>query len=165
VALHEAALQLGDYLRERAGVRDLADFLERTGAPGTKRMIQEIIAAGQQREAYDAALQRHRPALQAAYRNCFEHTGIAALAYPTTALPAAPAEAETVVLNGAPVPVFAAYLRNVDPASNAGLPGLSLPIGATREGLPVGLALDAAPGADEQLLALGIECEKALRLA
>ena len=40
-----------------------------------------------------------------------------------------------------------------------GRPGLSLPIGLTRDGLPVGIELDAPSGRDHALLAIGLACE------
>lgn len=57
---------------------------------------------------------------------------------------------------------MSAYLRNTDPASNAGIPGLSLPAGLTGEGLPVGLELDGPLGSDRRLLAIGVAFEKVL---
>jgi mandelamide amidase len=39
------------------------------------------------------------------------------------------------------------------------LPGLSLPIGLTRDGLPVGIELDAPSGRDHALLAIGLAYE------
>jgi mandelamide amidase len=52
--------------------------------------------------------------------------------------------------------------RNIAPGSTAGIPGLVLPAGLTRERLPVGIELDAPEGDDRALLALGFACEKAL---
>lgn len=43
----------------------------------------------------------------------------------------------------------------------AGLPGLALPCAPSREGLPIGMQLIGAYGADDQLLALGSEFEAA----
>jgi mandelamide amidase len=55
-----------------------------------------------------------------------------------------------------------AYLRNTDPAGNAGIPGLSLPAGLTADGLPVGIEFDGLTGSDCRLLAIGIACEQVL---
>ena len=47
------------------------------------------------------------------------------------------------------------------PWTHAGLPTLVLPAGRSRGGLPMGLQLAARFGADEELLAWGIELEGA----
>jgi Asp-tRNA(Asn)/Glu-tRNA(Gln) amidotransferase A subunit family amidase len=68
-----------------------------------------------------------------------------------------------VSINGnAPIDEMSAYLRNTDPGSNAGIPGLSLPAGLTTEGLPVGLELDGPLGSDRRLLAIGVAFEQVL---
>jgi mandelamide amidase len=46
-------------------------------------------------------------------------------------------------------------VRNTGPSALAGLPGLSLPAGLTRQGLPVGVELDGPPDADSTLLSVG----------
>ena len=60
------------------------------------------------------------------------------------------------------MPTFPTYIRNTDPGSNAGIPGLSLPAGLTKSNLPVGLELDGPVGSDQRLLALGLAIETAL---
>ena len=51
------------------------------------------------------------------------------------------------------------YIRNTDPASNAALPGLSMPAGMTATGLPVGMEFDGPEGSDETILAIGMAVE------
>jgi mandelamide amidase len=112
---------------------------------------------------YRAALSRHRPALQAALENYFKQHDLAAMIFPTTPMPARPiGEDDTVDVNGERVPTFFTYIRNTDPASNAALPGLSLPIGLTRGGLPAGIELDAPSGQDARLLAIALAYEASL---
>ncbi|MNN04441.1 Mandelamide hydrolase [compost metagenome] len=46
-------------------------------------------------------------------------------------------------------------IRNADPASNAGMPGISLPAGLSQqEGLPVGIEIEGLPGSDVRLLSI-----------
>jgi indoleacetamide hydrolase len=56
---------------------------------------------------------------------------------------------------------FATYIQNTDPGSNAGIPGLQIPIalGAT-SALPVGMELDGPAGSDRRLLSIGLALEK-----
>jgi mandelamide amidase len=57
---------------------------------------------------------------------------------------------------------FGRLARNVDPGSNAGLPGLSVPASLSASGLPVGLEIDGLPGADRKILAIGLTLEAIL---
>jgi mandelamide amidase len=41
-----------------------------------------------------------------------------------------------------------------------GIPGMSIPVGLTADGLPVGLELDAPEGTDRNLLGLGLAIER-----
>jgi mandelamide amidase len=63
------------------------------------------------------------------------------------------------MLNGRALPTFLTIIRNTDPGSNAGIPGLSVPVGMTSGGLPVGLAFDSRSGADRDLLGLVLAVE------
>ena len=58
------------------------------------------------------------------------------------------------------VPNFIAYIQNTDPGSNAGIPGLQIPLalGASSK-LPVGLELDGPSGSDRKLIAIGLALE------
>jgi indoleacetamide hydrolase len=120
------------------------------------------------KEAYDAAITTGRPQLQKLYADYFKANGVDAIIFPTTPLPARPINPDgdtgkdIVELNGNMVPTFPTYIRNTDPGSNAGIPGLSLPAGLTRSSLPVGLELDGPVGSDQRLLALGMAIETAL---
>jgi mandelamide amidase len=67
----------------------------------------------------------------------------------------------TVQLNGQALPTFSAFIRNTDPGSNAGIPGVTLPAGLAG-GLPVGLGLDGPAGSDRGLLALAAAVEAVL---
>jgi indoleacetamide hydrolase len=55
-----------------------------------------------------------------------------------------------------------ALVRNVAPGSTAGLPGLVLPAGLTRAGLPVSLEFDGPCGAERVLLDIGLLLEGVL---
>jgi aspartyl-tRNA(Asn)/glutamyl-tRNA(Gln) amidotransferase subunit A len=55
------------------------------------------------------------------------------------------------------------YLNDIFtiPASMAGMPGMSLPVGLSTDGLPLGLQLIGRPFEEEQLLQAGYALEKA----
>src|SRR5690606_30420434 len=94
------------------------------------------------------------------YRDYFRDQGVQAVAFPTVPMPAPPiGEDATTLVNGKAVPTFLTLIRNTDPASNAGIPGLSLPAGMTADGLPVGIELDGPEDSDRELLAIGLALE------
>ncbi len=68
----------------------------------------------------------------------------------------------TVELNGAQVPTFNTYIRNTDPGSVAGIPGLQIPAGLTVDGLPVGIELDGPSHSDRRLLAIGLAVQNVM---
>ncbi len=120
--------------------------------------------------AYDAAIGTFRPQLQKLYADYFLINGVAAVLFPTTPLPAVPIDGTfsgAVAINGIAQPggpnaQFGAFIRNTDPGSNAGIPGLALPAGMTRGGLPVGLEIDGPVGSDQRLLSIGLAMEAVL---
>jgi mandelamide amidase len=66
---------------------------------------------------------------------------------------------DTVELNGVRVPTFQTFARNTAPSASAGLPGLTLPAGLTKSGLPVGIEFDGPNYSDRELLAIGMSAE------
>ena len=119
---------------------------------------------------HPAAMNTHRPALQAMYQQYFSANNLDAILFPTTILPAPTIDAvngsaQSISINGVVVPgmsEFSAIIRNTDPGSNAGIPGLSIPAGLTAAGLPVGLEIDGPLGSDQTLLAIGMSMESVL---
>jgi mandelamide amidase len=105
--------------------------------------------------AYDAAMKTGRPALKKIYADAFRQHKIDALVFPTVPKVAMAANPES-----SSVPVFMGVIQNTDPGSNAGLPGLQLPIalGAGRR-LPIGIELDGPAGSDRHLVAIGLALE------
>jgi Asp-tRNA(Asn)/Glu-tRNA(Gln) amidotransferase A subunit family amidase len=164
VALYEFVTDLDRYLAEHTTGLDFAGVAAQVKSPAVKKVVDALLGADAVPEAvYREALIKHRPALQDAYRRYFAERGVAAMVFPTTPLPAAKVgEDDTVLLNGKAAPTLATYIRNLGPGSAAGIPGLSLPAGMTRAGLPIGIAIDGPQGADQQLLTICLAIESAL---
>ncbi len=163
VALYEANVDLTRYLKRYRIPLDIKGLAERIASPDVKGLFASAIVPGAKdaipEKVYRAALAA-RPALQRLYAETFKTHGIAALVFPTTPLPAAPiGDDQTTNLNGADVPTFFTFIQNTDPGSNAGIPGLTVPIGRTAAGLPVGLELDGPAGSDRRLLGIGLALE------
>lgn len=170
LALHEPIADIPAYLAATGvtGVT-IASIEAQIASPDVKGAFGAILADvfG---AAYADALNVHRPAMQKLYADYFRNNALDAMMFPTAILPAAPIDAvngsSTVSINGgAPVDTFNTYIRNTDPGSNAGIPGLSLHAGMTTDGLPVGLELDGPVGSDLRLLALGMAMEALLGFA
>jgi mandelamide amidase len=114
---------------------------------------------------YAAARDQYLPALRRLFQDYFVRTGVAAMVFPTTLVPAPRIGEETTVdVGGRLLPFETAVARNIAPGSTAGLPGLVLPVGLTHGGLPVAIEFDAPAGADRALLALGLGAERVLGL-
>jgi mandelamide amidase len=156
VVLFEVMRDLPDYLRRSGCGIDLDALIEGVGSPDVRAIFDSQRGAEAMPEAaYRAAMDEHRPALRRAYADYFREHDLEAAVFATTRLPARPiGDDETVELNGARIPTFAAFIANTDPGSNAGLPGVSLPAGLAPDGLPVGLAIDGPEGGDRRLLAI-----------
>ena len=108
--------------------------------------------------AYQAAMTQARPALLKVFGDTFQRYGIDALVGPTT-----PAVAVPQGPGASSLETFLRFIRNTDPGSNAGIPGLTVSAGlGPTTGLPVGLSLDGPRGSDERLLALGRAIETVL---
>jgi mandelamide amidase len=163
VALYEANVDLTRYLKRYRIALDIKGLAERIASPDVKGLFASAIVPGAKdaipEKVYRDALAA-RPVLQRLYAETFRTNGIAALVFPTTPLPAAPVgDDQTTKLNGADVPTFPTFIQNTDPGSNAGIPGLTVPIGRTAAGLPVGLELDGPAGSDRRLLGIGLALE------
>jgi Asp-tRNA(Asn)/Glu-tRNA(Gln) amidotransferase A subunit family amidase len=101
---------------------------------------------------YDAAVKTARPALQALYGDTFSGNKLDAIAFPTTPRVAIPSNPDSSSLEN-----FALFIQNTDPGSNAGIPGIQIPIAlGASSGLPIGLELDGPAGSDRRLLAIGM---------
>lgn len=164
VALYEFKRDLAHYLRDHASEWTLDDIIAGVGSPDVKGVTGSQMGAEAMPEAvYLNAMNVARPRLKRIYDDYFRSNRLDAALFPTAPLPARPiGDDETVELNGRRLPTFGTYIRNTDPGSNAGIPGISVPAGLTRGGLPVGIELDGAAGSDRHLLAVASVIEQAL---
>src|SRR6202167_5738678 len=163
---HDVRIPLAHYLKEYGAPADF-DALVAQASPDIQRVFRSDVLPGGANyvteAAYAAARDRHLPALRRLYGEYFARTGVAAMVFPTTLVPAPKIGEETTVeAGGRSLPFDTAVARNIAPGSTAGLPGLVLPVGLTRGGLPVSMEFDAPAGTDRALLALGLSVEGVL---
>ena len=119
------------------------------------------------KQVYDDVIERIRPDMQQLYSTYYTTNKVDAIIFPTTLLSARPIKGseETVELNGIQTPTFPTYIHNTDPASNVGIPGLSIPLSSTAEGLPFGVEINGPINSDRRLLAIGLQIENIIQKA
>ncbi|WP_343589573.1 indoleacetamide hydrolase [Paracidovorax wautersii] len=167
IALHEAHEDIPRYL-DRTGVQgiSLADISAQVASPDVKGPMSAVVgdaaAAG-----YQDAINKHRPAMRRLYADYFASNRLDGAIFPTVQVAAPVIDAvngtSRIRIDGGPlVDTFPALIKNTDPGSTTGIPGITVPAGLTPGGLPVGLAIDGPIGSDVRLLGLGMAIEDVL---
>lgn len=163
---HDVRIALAHYLKEYGAPVDFDALVGQASADIQRVFRSDVLPGGANfvtEAAYAAARDRYLPALRRSYGEYFARTGVAAMIFPTTLVPAPRIGEETTVeAGGRSLPFDTAVARNIAPGSTAGLPGLVLPVGLTRGGLPVSMEFDGPAGTDRALLALGLGIESLL---
>ena len=164
IALYEFVRDLPRWLAGNGLDLSMDDVLEGIGSPDVRGVVATQLGAEAMPEAvYRRALEVDRPRLQRTYADYFAEHAVEAVLFPTSPVSARPiGEDETIDLGGERVPTFPTFIRNTDPGSNAGIPGINLPTGLASTGLPIGMELDGPAGSDERLLAVAAAVEEAV---
>ncbi|MCH7340259.1 indoleacetamide hydrolase [Acinetobacter higginsii] len=161
VVIYEGKYDLIEYLKNHEVGMDLDAIVEQISSPDVQQLFQQNILpelivdkTGQSvavEALYQDAITTARPQLLSLYEKTFNEHQLNALIFPTSAIVAPLANEQVSSIEN-----FQRLIRNTDPGSNIGLPGLSLPIGCgTKSKLPVGLEIDGLPNTDHDILALG----------
>lgn len=161
IVLHETSELLPAYLRRYLPGATAQQLLAAIASPDVRAVVEYAFSGAVNEAEYFKARDRARPALQQVYAGYFTENRVEAIIFPTTPLPARRLrdDMSSVELNGVQVAAFPTYIRNTDPSSIAGIPSISLPAGASPEGLPIGIELDGPIGSDRRLLALAAAIE------
>jgi mandelamide amidase len=162
VALHEAIVELTDYLKNNKIDLTLEQLFDAIASPDVKGALgSQLGPEAIPNEVYENAINHFRPMLQKIYSDAFSKYSVSAMVMPTTPLLATPIATsdETVELNGEQVPTFGAFIHNTDPSSNAGLPSLVMPSGKNPQGNPFSVMLDGPINDDCRLLQIGLAVE------
>ncbi|TAI61297.1 amidase family protein [Bradyrhizobium sp. Leo170] len=113
-------------------------------------------------EAYQTTLNVSRPEIQRRLDKAFATDGAQIILQPTTPCTAPLIEEQATVRIAGQDVSYLALANHTVSASSVGLPGISIPVGLSRAGLPIGLELDAPLGSDRTLLALARKIEGVL---
>ncbi len=164
---HDVRLELARYLR-LYGANVSFDELIAQASPDIAAIFRSDVLPGgpnvTSETAYAAARDQYLPALLRLYQEYFSRLHVAAMVFPATLVPAPLIGEETTIktADGRSLPFEVAVARNIAPGSTAGVPGLVLPAGLTRTGLPVALEFDAPASTDRALLGLGVSLQASL---
>lgn len=155
---------LAQYLKEYAPHISFDQLVSQIKSPDVARVFAAIGPdSAQQLSAYQEAINTHIPAMKQKYHQIFKDNDLTGMIFPTTPITARPiGQDEQVSINGQNYGTFPTYVRNTDPSTNIGAPGISIPC-PVGGGLPVGLECDALPGQDRVLLGIAQAIEQALR--
>lgn len=150
----------------------IKEYLEACNAPVTFQQIYEglgetvkgywnhaVVPDGPNyvtKETYLESLNAHRPLLQKRFAESYRSNGIEALVFPTTPAVAPLIGAEAEITIAEQVVNILTIGKNVFASSCAGLPGITLPIGFSSDGMPIGMEIDGKPNEDAKLLNLAI---------
>ncbi|MGQ9451936.1 indoleacetamide hydrolase [Leclercia sp. TB492] len=168
VVMHEGKHDLIDYLQAHDTRLTLQDIVQHIASPDVRAIFEHVIVPGVIPDndgnlvpltpLYQQAVSQGIGRLIALYERTFHDHQLDGLIFPTSPVVAPLANDEVSSAEN-----FARLIRNVDPGSNARLPGLTLPVGfGATSRLPVGLEIDGMPGSDAQILAIGATLEQIL---
>ena len=134
VALFEFRECLSQFLAESETSLTIHDVFEGIGSPDVRDIVDSQLTDDAITEtAYRQALQVDRPRLRNVYASYFTEHRLEGVIFPTSPVVARPiGDDVTIELNGERLPTFATYIRNTDPGSNAGIPGISCRQGCPR---------------------------------
>jgi indoleacetamide hydrolase len=113
-------------------------------------------------EVYQTALSVSRPEIQRRLNEAFVAHGAEAILLPTTPCTAPLLEQQVSFPIAGREVSYRTLANHSVSASSVGLPGISIPVGLSRGGLPIGLELDAPLGSDRSLLDLARRIEGVL---
>lgn len=170
VVIYEGKYDLIQYLKDHHVNLTLEDVIDQISSPDVQAIFKQNILpqliqdqTGQLVPVlpfYEKAISEARPQLLELYQNTFKAHNLHALLLPTSPIVAPLANEQVSSIEN-----FQTLIRNTDPGSNIGLPGLSLPIGkGEKSKLPVGLEIDGLPHQDGEILAIGMALEEIFKV-
>lgn len=170
VVVYEGKYDLIQYLKHHHIDLTLESVIDQISSPDVQALFKQNILpqliqdqTGQLvpvLSVYEKAISEARPQLLELYQNTFKAHNLHALLFPTSPIVAPLANEQVSSIEN-----FQTMIRNTDPGSNIGLPGLSLPIGkGAKSKLPIGLEIDGLPHQDSEILAIGETLEEIFKV-
>ncbi|HIN53098.1 MAG TPA: indole acetimide hydrolase [Planctomycetes bacterium] len=160
ITVWEAPEEIEAYLRESGANLEFRELVEQIVSPDVSLYFQAMRNSRIDLQAiYRDAINRRVPEICAKYRRYFLDNRLDVLAYPTTPMTAGFVGENQLDDIGGHEVWNGRYLLNTTPITLTGMPGLTLPIGRTAQGLPVGLEMATQAHSDNQLLSIGLAWE------
>lgn len=150
ISTYEGPISFQKYLAEYKISLSYEQLIEAIETPEMKVKFQKFLTPGAlkavKKEKYDECMNVWRPQLLAEYRQLFEKNELNALIYPSLVCPPIRFDelkgAETMWLIG----------KNCIMTSNVCMPSLTMPMGVSKAGMPIGVQLEALWNQDRILL-------------
>ena len=139
----------------------MADIASQVASPDVKGVLEHMIAEPISDDLYAQTLAA-RDLILEAYADAFERDNLDAVVYPLLGFVAPEIGGSTVNIEGEELPHFQTSIRNTDPGSTSGQPGISIPVPVPTGALPVGLGIEGPVNSDRRLLSVSALIEEAL---
>lgn len=165
ITAYELRRDLPTHILARSRYRDAQEFVAQIASPDVQEIFRHIVLTsnGPTAAHYEQIQRELRPRLRQLIANVFAAHRLDAWILPAVPVPPFSLELEReLTLNGKTVPLFMTTVRNLQQATIAGLPSLSLPMPVGPIDLPCGLCVEGLPGSDRNLLAIAQAIESAL---
>lgn len=163
IFFHETAKVIPEFLRQHAVPTTFEAIYESLKPELREAWRQMVLPRGSgavSAEAYQALLSVNRPEIQRRLDRVFRESEAILLPTTPTTAPLIDQQASFPIA-GRTVSALALANHTVS-ASSVGIPGISLPMGLSRGGLPMGLEIDAPLNTDRALLSLAGRIESVL---
>ncbi len=165
VTAHELLRDFAAFMLPRSNAANAGEFIAQIASPDVKELFAAVLSMDPEASArrYVQVQTDVLPAMQRLIFNAVNSQALDAWIFPTTPVPGFSVDANReLTLNGRSEPLFRTTVRNLQQASLIGLPSMSIPIRADEQARPCGLCIEALPGADRRLLAIGAAVQAAL---
>lgn len=165
IFFHETIHTIPEFLRLHGVPASFGDIYDQLEPAIKDAWSQAVLPDGPDfvsAETYQTAISIGRPELQYRYSSIFSQTGIDAFLCPTTPCAAPLINDQTAFPIADRMVSQLTLAKNTAPTSGAGVPGISIPMGLTDQGLPMGIEIDGAHHRDRAVLDIARRVEVAI---